>query len=353
MEMEYFFLDVVLWFSIYLIVALSLNVEYGYAGIPNFGRSMAVLIGAVAVGGAVNRILMLLLGIEGEIAEASGIVKSATNAMISNNPLMGMCILVLSLLLAAFIGALAGILFILPSAKFKNEYLSIALLAISEVLYQVLNYNTSIIGGYYGVSVPDVLAWIPGEWRVLSFTLISLGTVLIVYLFVERILTSPYGRLLKAMRENEDVVRAFGKDILVLRIKTAALGSGIAALAGALYSFYSMNIITSTFFRVEWTFFPFLMVLLGGRGNNKGVALGVLCFVLTKVSLAVYKFEIRSILQLPFESTWLEYILFGVVMLLILYYKPEGLIKEKPVMTPPIKQALKEKNIKEAKNIGS
>lgn len=97
MEMEYFFLDVVLWFSIYLIVALSLNVEYGYAGIPNFGRSMAVLIGAVAVGGAVNRILMLLLGIEGEIAEASGIVKSATNAMISNNSLMGMCILVLSL----------------------------------------------------------------------------------------------------------------------------------------------------------------------------------------------------------------------------------------------------------------
>jgi branched-chain amino acid transport system permease protein len=119
---------------IYLIVALSLNVEYGYAGIPNFGRAMAVLIGAVAVGYAVNHILILLLGIEGGIVEASGIVKSTTNAMISHNPLLGMCILVLSFLLAVFIGALAGILFILPSAKLKNEYLSIALLAISEVL---------------------------------------------------------------------------------------------------------------------------------------------------------------------------------------------------------------------------
>jgi branched-chain amino acid transport system permease protein len=307
--LEYFFLDVLLWFSIYLIVALSLNLEYGYAGIPNFGRAMAVLIGAVTVGYGVNHILMLLLGIEGEITEASGIVKSTTNAMISHNPLMGMFILVLSVLLAAFIGAMAGILFILPSAKLKNDYLSIALLAISEVLYQILNYNTSIIGGCYGVSVPDVLAWIPGEWRILSFTLLSLCTVLIVYLFVERILASPYGRLLKAMRENEDVVRAFGKDIFVLRIKTAALGSGIAALAGALYSFYSMNVIASTFFRV------------------------------------------RSILQLPFEATWLEYILFGIVMLLILYYKPEGLIKEKPVLTPPIKQALKENNIKEARNV--
>ncbi len=353
MELEYFFLDVVLWFSIYLVVALSLNVEYGYAGIPNFGRAMAVLIGAVAVGYAMNHILMLFLGIEGEIVEASGIVKSTMNAMISHNPLLGMCILVLSFLLAVFIGAMAGILFILPSAKLKNEYLSIALLAISEVLYQILNYNTSIIGGYYGVSVPDVLAWIPGEWRVIYVTLLSFGTALIVYIFVDKILTSPYGRLLKAMRENEEVVRAFGKDILVLRMKTAALGSSIAALAGALYSFYSMNVIASTFFRVEWTFFPFLMVILGGRGNNKGVALGVLFFVLTKISLTVYKFEIRSIFHLPFEATWLEYILFGTVMLLILYYKPDGLIKEKPVITPPIKQALKEKSITEAKNIGS
>jgi branched-chain amino acid transport system permease protein len=352
-EPVYFFLDVVLWFSIYLIVVLSLNVEYGYAGIPNFGRAMAVLIGAITVGYVMNHILMLLLGIDGEIVEASGIVKSTMNTMISHNPLLGMCILVLSLLLAAFIGAMAGILFILPSAKLKNEYLSIALLAMSEVLYQVSNYNTSIIGGYYGVSVPNVLAWIPGEWRIMYVTLLSFGTALIVYLFVDKILTSPYGRLLKAMRENEDVVRAFGKDILVLRMKTAALGSSIAALAGALYSFYSMNVIASTFFRVEWTFFPFLMVLLGGRGNNKGVALGVLFFVLTKVSLTIYKFEIRSILQLPFEATWLEYILFGMVMLMILYYKPDGLIKEKPVITPPIKQALKEKNIKETKNIGS
>jgi branched-chain amino acid transport system permease protein len=63
-ELEYFFLDIVLWFSIYLIVALSLNVEYGYAGIPNFGRAMAVLIGAITVGYVMNHILMLLLGID-------------------------------------------------------------------------------------------------------------------------------------------------------------------------------------------------------------------------------------------------------------------------------------------------
>jgi branched-chain amino acid transport system permease protein len=340
---EYFLLDVILWFSIYLIVALSLNIEYGYAGMPNFGRAMAVLVGAIAVGGVVNRLFIFFLGTEGEIIEASGIVKGSVNAMIYQNPFLGLGIFVFSLLIAALMGALTGVLFILPSAKLKQEYLAITLLAISEALYMVSNYNPYIIGGYYGVSIPDILTWLPGEWRFLAFALLSAGTALLVYLFVDRLLTTPYGRLLKAMRENEDVVRAFGKDILALRIKTAAIGSGIAAVAGALYCFYSVNVIASTFFRVEWTFFPFLMLLLGGMGNNRGVVLGVLCFVFAKVFLMVYKFEIRSTFQLPFEATWLEYILFGVLMLLILYYKPEGLIKEKPVMTPPVKQAMKKR----------
>ncbi len=346
MEFEYFFLDIALWFSIYLIIALSLNLEYGYAGIPNFGRAMAVLIGAAVVGGLVNRILMLFLGINGEIVESSGIVKSTVNTMISQNPAFGVGILFFSFFLAALIGGIAGALFILPSAKLKQEYLTVTLLAISEVLYIVFNYNSSIIGGSYGVSIPDVLAFVPREQRFLAFTLLSLSTAFFVYLFMERILTSPYGRLLRAMRENEAVVQAFGKDILMLRIKTAALGSAIAALAGVLYSFYSVSVIASSFFRVEWTFFPFLIILLGGMANNKGVILGVFFFVVAKLSLAIYKFEIRSLLHLPFEAVWFEYILFGIVMLLILYYRPEGLIKEKPVLTPPIKRALEEKLVK-------
>lgn len=346
MEFEYFFLDIALWFSIYLIIALSLNLEYGYAGIPNFGRAMAVLIGAAVVGGLVNRILMLFLGINGEIVESSGIVKSTVNTMISQNPAFGVGILFFSFFLAALIGGIAGALFILPSAKLKQEYLTVTLLAISEVLYIVFNYNSSIIGGSYGVSIPDVLAFVPREQRFLAFTLLSLGIAFFVYLFMERILTSPYDRLLKAMRENEAVVQAFGKDILMLRIKTAALGSAIAALAGVLYSFCSVSVIASSFFRVEWTFFPFLIILLGGMANNKGVILGVFFFVVAKLSLAVYKFEIRSLLHLPFEAVWFEYILFGIVMLLILYYRPEGLIKEKPVLTPPIKRALEEKLVK-------
>ena len=338
MAQEYLILDIVIWFGLYLIVCISLNVEYGFGGIPNFGRALAVLIGAITVGGIVNRILMVTFGISGGIVEASGLVKSITNEMIASNPTIGIGILVASLVLAALLGAITGALFILPSAKLSEDYLAITLLAISEVMFMVSYYNTDMIGGYYGVSVPNVLAFVPGEQRLSIFALIILLIAFLAYLLVDRVTNSPYGRLLRAIRENEMVAEAYGKNVMVVRIKTVAFGSAIAALAGALYAYYSVNVIASSFSRVEWTFYPFLMILLGGLANNKGVIAGVLAFVTVKVLLMVYKFEITAALHLPFEAVWLEYIMFGILMLIILIYKPEGLIKEKPIMTEPIKR---------------
>jgi branched-chain amino acid transport system permease protein len=341
MGFEHTIINILIWFGLYLIVAISLNIEYGYGGIPNFGRALAVLIGAIAVGGIMNRILITVFGATGNIITASGAVKTTVNEMIANNPALGIGLLLLTLLIAGVIGVIVGAIFILPSAKLESDYLAITLLAISEVAFMVSYFNPDIIGGYYGVPTIDVLAFVPGQNRIFAFAGLILIVAFVVYLFAERLLNTPYGRLLRAMRENENVVEAFGRDIMKVRIKTVAVGSGIAAIAGALYSLYSVNVIATAFSRVEWTFYPFLMVLLGGLSNNRGVALGVLTFVTARVLLITYKYEITNFLHLPFEAVWLEYILFGVVMLLILYYKPEGLIKEKPILTEPIKRRMK------------
>ena len=133
-------------------------------------------------------------------------------------------------------------------------------------------------------------------------------------------------------------MKACGRDVMSIRIRTVALGSAIAAIAGALYSLYTLNVIATSFSRVEWTFYPFLMILLGGIGNKKGVVLGTITFVLIKILLTTYKYEIRDFFHLPFETVWLEYIVFGILMLLILLYKPEGIIKEEPIMTEPMKR---------------
>ncbi len=343
MGLEYILVNIALWFGLYLIVTLSLNLEYGYGGIPNFGKAFAVLMGAFAIGGIINRILIYIFSISGQIIEASSKIKTIVNSIIISNPSIGVALFLLSIVLSFILGCLAGALFILPSVKLKEDYLAITLLAISEVTYLICYYNVDLIGGYYGVSIPDVFSFVPGEKRVFVFSGIVLLISFIIYLMLNKLLNTPYGRLLKAIRENEDVVKAYGKNIMTIKIKTVSLGSGIAAIAGALYSLYSVNVISSSFTRVEWTFYPFLMVLLGGAGNNKGILLGTLIFVVVKILLTMYKFEISSILNLPFEAVWLEYIMFGVLMLIILFYRPEGLIREKPIFTKPIKNVIEKR----------
>uniref|UniRef100_A0A7J2TJG3 Branched-chain amino acid ABC transporter permease n=1 Tax=Archaeoglobus fulgidus TaxID=2234 RepID=A0A7J2TJG3_ARCFL len=329
--MDQILLNIAFWFGIYAIVSISLNIEYGLAGIPNFGKALAVLFGAFTVGGIVNRFFIAIYGIQGEIIDSSAELKTILNQRIAEDPAFGIFLLLLCLSLSAIVGAVVGALAILPSARLSRDYLAITLLAISEVSFMVFNYNTSLGGGYYGISVPDVFAFYGGN-RQLLFTILSLSVLALVYIIAERLSNSPFGRLLRAMREDEEVVKAFGRNLMVLRIKASAIASSIAAISGALFSLFTANFIASNFTRVEWTFYPFLILLLGGAGNNKGVLLGTLVLVTTKQLLMVYKHEIVELLMIPFETVWLEYIAFGFLMLLVLFYKPEGLIKEKPVI---------------------
>ncbi len=347
MAFETLISSILLWFGIYSILSLSLNIEYGYGGIPNFGKALAVLIGAFTTGAIINRILIAIYHIHGEsITQASGFMKSQVDAMIASNPLYGLALLLITLIIAALIGAAIGGLFILPSAKLESDYLAITLLAIAEIIFMIAYYDTNIVGGYYGVPVPNVAAFIPGEYREFFFVGLVLFFALITYLFIERVLNSPYGRVLRAMREDSTALQFFGKDLMWLRIKTMSFSTAIASMTGVLYSYYAGNVvgIVNLFARVNWTFFPFLMVLLGGMSNNRGVLAGVLTFVIIWRLIDGYKHQIAALLNLPFDVNWLQYIIFGALMIIILYYKPEGIISEKPIETDPIKE-LKSKKI--------
>lgn len=331
---------ILFFFGLYMIVSLSLNLEFGYGGIPNFGKALSVLTGAIIVGGILNRLLIWYFGVSGDFISASSIACYKLTEIIIQNPLVGLGVFLITIAMAMIAGAIVGALSILPSAKLREDYLGVTLLAISEVVFFITYYDVRIIGGYYGISAPDILAFIPGEYKIYAYTVLAIVTGLIIYLFLERLLNSPYGRVLRGHRENEDLIKAFGRDIMKLRIKTVALGSALAAIAGVIYVFYSSNVTGNAFTRVEWTFYPFLILLLGGKGNNKGVVLGAFLFVLIRILIEFYKFDIKELLHLPFEAVWIQYIFFGVLALLVLCYRPEGLLKEKPIYTPPIKSKL-------------
>ena len=149
-----------------------------------------------------------------------------------------------------------------------------------------------------------------------------------VFVYAERVGRSPLGRTLKAVRESEDAARSLGKDDTAYRRKILIVASAIAGIVGALYSFQIAAVTYDTWTRFVWTFWPFLIIIIGGVGNNVGVAVGAFFFAL------VYKglLQVQPYLQ-PYlggvDPNWLTYLLFASMLILILYFRPEGLVPEK------------------------
>jgi len=183
-----------------------------------------------------------------------------------------------------------------------------------------------------------VFRW-AGENRYLVTTTFMFAVALLVLFFVELLTKSPLGRLLRAVRDDENAAYAYGKDVAKVRLETFIVSSSIGALAGALYAFYTTCVVSSPFARVVWTFWPWVMVILGGTANNMGVLLGTFTFVSVKRLIIRYKYALEPVL--PFSVIWLDMLLLGVALTLILLYRPEGILPERPIKTVSIEKVAK------------
>ena len=328
---QLFLIDLAATFAPYLIVTLSLNLEYGYGGVPNFGKTIAVAGGAFLVGFLPGRLLAQLLGIEATnyIGNNAQII-TRVNGILQTDILLALLILILSLILAMAAGAGLGLIAACPAIRLRAEYLAITFLAIGEVIL-VIGYNyPELVGGTLGVSIPDTFTW-AGELRFPAVTVFMLSIAVIVFLYVQKLTNSPLGRLLRAVRDNEDAALALGKDVTRIRMKTIMLSSALAALGGALYAFYAGSVIATAYHRVGWTFWPWVMVILGGAANNTGVVLGTFVFVSVRKLIIYHKASLAPFI--PFDVVWLDMLILGLALIIILIYKPEGLIPEKPTKT--------------------
>ncbi|HYC27025.1 MAG TPA: hypothetical protein VEB67_03285, partial [Nitrososphaerales archaeon] len=152
-----------------------------------------------------------------------------------------------------------------------------------------------------------------------------------VYLYAEKLVRSPLGRVLRAVRDNEAAAMASGVNVVSYRRSTLIVSSAIAAMAGALFVFYTVDVYSLSFQRTLWTVYPWVMMTLGGAGSNLGVGLGVVIFwsVLKVTDSAKFAFG----QFIPFDVTWLQYFMIAGIFLAILIFRPEGLVKEKPSAT--------------------
>ncbi len=306
-------LDLIVYIGIFGIVALSLNLEFGFAGLANFGKVAFFLIGAY------------------------------TYALVSQAGLP----FYLCLIAGALISAIFGLLISLPALRLRADYLAIAVLAFGEILRLIMKSEKWLAGGNWGIAVSPIFPWMGSH---LIYRLENIGLVylclFICFLTVQLLANSPYGRAMRAIREDEVAAEALGKDRAKYKAQAFMLGSAMAALAGGLYAQYLQHVVPGMFMPMV-TFTVWIMVLLGGPANNWGVLLGAGLVELFDRGANMAK----DYLVLPIDPSSLQYILFGALIIFVLFYRPQGLLKESRIKTKAIELARYERSA--TKNKGS
>lgn len=323
-------------FSISALMALSLNLEYGIAGIPNFGKALFISIGAYTAA-LTYTYLLPVLGAHTPIYPCGATLPEALQlrtGVIRNALDVGLFNFFWTLLIAAAIGGVVGFLASYPALRLKEEwYLALVLLVGSEIARIIARGYEPIICGHNGMSgiaQPFVALGNPMQAS-LAFAALALVLLGLVFFYSEWLVRSPYGRLLKAVRENDQVARSLGKRVPRIRAQIMFIGSAIAAIAGVLFV-VNLGFASTNDYVVALTLDVWVMVVIGGIGNNWGALLGAFVVTILDRLTAIAAIQMDA-LGVELEFTYIRFILFGLIILVMLRFRPQGLLPEKPLTT--------------------
>jgi branched-chain amino acid transport system permease protein len=280
--------------GIYALLALGVNLTWGMAGMVNLG-----LAGFFAVGGYTTALLT-----KAGIAIPFGIAAGALAAAVTG----------------------AGVA--LVTARLRADYLAIVTLGFSESVRIAAANEIWLTNG------SDGIAGIPGPWRgTLSppqFNLVFLTIVVVVaiatIMLLQRLVRSPFGRVLRAIRDDEDVASVAGKHVLMFKVKAFAVGAAVLGIAGALYA-HETSYIAPDIFAPLLTLNIILALVAGGVGNNGGAIFGAVLIValLEGTRFAAPFFPFLA----PAQIAAVRELLVSALLLVILRVLPQGIIPER------------------------
>jgi len=300
-----FFLTVA---GIYAILALGLNVQWGFTGQINIGVAAFFAIGAYTSA-------ILTTGESPYHLGGFGLpfLVGAIGAMLTAG------------ILAFFVG--------LITLNLRGDYLAIASIGIAEIVRLFLKNEGWLTNGVRGIpSIPKPLSGLTENGDSLLFLMIILVFVFFVYLALQRLYQSPWVRVLRAIRVNEDAVKAAGKNILRFRLEAFVLGAMIMGIGGSLYAHFTTFISPSAFDPMFGTFLVWVMLIAGGSGNNKGALLGAV------IIWGVWSGTEIVTSRLPelwvTRASAIRIFLVGALLEVILIFRPQGLLPEKPPEIP-------------------
>ena len=305
--------------GMYALLSLGLNSQWGFSGLINF--SVAAFFGIGAYGTA---------------------LASASSSPIAGglNPLVGLlAALVLAVVLALAIG--------IPTLRLRADYLAIASIGLAEVVRLIVLNQDNWTNGSAGIrGIPSffegwpVLATLPetmptivlgsGPGAVALNTpfwqaLLNVGIVFVFvgvsYLVLRRAHQSPWGRVLRTIRSDEDLARALGKNTYSFKMQSFVLGSLIMALAGVFYAHLNLYVSPGDLDPIT-TFYVWVAVILGGSGSNRGALFGGIVIVAIREGTRFLNgFEF-----IPFGAAPLRLLLIGVIIVLLMRFRPQGVL---------------------------
>jgi len=283
--MEYL-LHILVITGIYIILTLSLNLVVGYTGLAALGHAAFSCVGAYA-----SSLLALHYGL---------------------SPWIG-------LIIGACVAALLGVVIGIPSLRLKGDYLAIGTFGLGVIVYSVAKNWMSVTRGPMGLpGIPGFSVFGIQLSEVWSYLILVAVFVFLTYFVIHRVVNSPFGRILRGIREDETATLAVGKDVNKYKIIVFVIGAFFAGISGSLYAHYITFIDPSSFTVME-SIAVLLMVVFGGMGSLSGSFVGAAILVIFP--------ELLRFLGMPSSvAAPLRQMIYGLLLIILMLYRPKGIL---------------------------
>ncbi len=326
--------------SVYAVLTLGLNVQWGYTGLFNIGIAAFFAIGAFT--SALFTTNMPTGSLAAFTQQAFGLGAPFWVGLLAAGAVAG--------LLALLVGG--------PTLRLRGDYLAIATIGIAELVRLVFQNERWLANGPQPLrGLPQPLScltgngcdWLPGfvnsffaplaprDYPYVYVAIVAL-VLFLVYTGLERAIRSPWGRVLRAVREDEDAAAMSGKNVAAFRMQAFVVGAVIMGMGGSLYAHYVVAIDYGHFDPLYGTFLIWVMLMLGGSGNNRGAVLGALLVWAIWTGASFLVDALRPTLaaispQLPQRGPYIRFLLISLLMLFIVLYRPRGVLPEEKVVS--------------------
>ncbi len=299
------------------LAAIGINMQFGYTGLLNFGQSAFM-----AVGGYSIAVTVVQLGLNFWIGIVIGLVGAV--------------------LLALLLGV--------PTLRLRADYLAIVTIAASEIVRLLLRSVTfkeffggsdglqSFSAGFFALNpIPEGdynMGPVNFSNRELFVLLVGWSIVALACVLVWLLVRSPWGRVLKGIREDEDAVRSLGKNVYLYKMQALVIGGAFGAIAGFIYAIGN-EAVSPDFFGTDTTFFAYAILILGGAARVLGPVLGTVIFWAIIQGTDVF---LRSGIDvgLPIislmtgtQAAVVRFMLVGLGIMLLMIFRPQGILGDR------------------------